>query len=90
MFRDKFLQLTETLNDLSISCEHLSIQYTSKISTLEVTVTQQAIQIKELQRQLKNQQRQRQDGIFIEGEPEPHPYTNPVRDISAGGGKVKK
>ena len=75
MFRDKFLQLTETLNDLSISCEHLSIQYTSKISTLEVTVTQQAIQIKELQRQL--------------GEPEPHPYTHPVREISAYS-KVKK
>ena len=49
MFNDKFISLIENIKDLGISCEHLGRQYASKISTLEALVTQQAVQIKELQ-----------------------------------------
>ena len=87
MFNDKFISLIENIKDLGISCEHLGRQYASKISTLEALVTQQAVQIKELQRQ---RSRKLQDGIFIESrEPAAHPYTHPIRDIPDYS-KVKK
>ena len=53
MFNDKFILLADTVKNLGISCEQLGIQYTSKLSTLEVTVSQQTIQIRKLEKQLE-------------------------------------
>jgi flagellar biosynthesis chaperone FliJ len=62
MFNDKFILLADTVKDLGISCEQLGIQYTSKLSTLEVTVSQQSIQIKSLEKQLKEMDTFAQEG----------------------------
>ena len=62
MFKDKFILLGDTVKDLGISCEQLGIQYTSKLSTLEVTVSQQSIQIKSLEKQLKEMDTFAQEG----------------------------
>ena len=62
MFNDKFILLGDTVKDLGISCEQLGIQYTSKLSTLEVTVSQQSIQIKSLEKQLKEMDTFAQEG----------------------------
>ena len=52
MYNDKFNQIADTIKDLGKSCEQLGIQYTTKLSTLEVAVSQQMIQIKKLEEEV--------------------------------------
>jgi hypothetical protein len=52
MYNDKFNHIADMIKDLGKSCEQLGIQYTTKLSTLEVAVSQQVIQIKKLQEEL--------------------------------------
>ena len=86
----------------------MDIEHTSKISTLEVTVSQQAIQIKKLQERIDELEYTDTDEVLMEADipvdvsaiyrekypsvfkPVPYPYTHPIRDIPAGGGRVSK
>ena len=52
MFNERFSHLADTIKDLGKSCEQLGIQHTTKLSSLEVTVSQQAIQLKKLEEQI--------------------------------------
>ena len=49
MFRDRFNHLADTIKDLGICCEHREVELTTRISTLEVTVGQQTIQLQKAQ-----------------------------------------
>ena len=80
--------IADMIKDLGKSCEQLGIQYTTKLSTLEVAVSQQAIQIKKLQEELDSmtqivdeQVLEIKNLINTEGEKEPYPYTNPIREV---------
>ena len=66
MFNDKFILLADTVKNLGISCEQLGIQYTSKLSTLEVTVSQQTIQIRKLQKRIDELEYTDTDEVLIE------------------------
>ena len=85
MYNDKFNQIADTIKDLGKSCEQLGIQYTTKLSTLEVAVSQQMIQIKKLEEETESQKVTIKYLMAERGEypnePEPHPYTHPIRDV---------
>jgi recombinational DNA repair protein RecR len=65
----------------------MDIEHTSKISTLEVTISQQAVQIKKLQQRIDELEYTDTDEVLIEanitleGEANTYPYTHPIRDI---------
>ena len=65
--------------------ERETVRYTVKISTLGVTINQQNIKIKKLEKQIKELKKDADKTKT----PEAFPYTYPIRDIPAYG-KVKK
>ena len=92
IYNDKFDHIADTIKDLGKSCDQLGIQYLTKLSTLEVTVSQQAIQIKKLKEELEEHTLTDESLIlqYTGGTktPEPHPYTHPIREVPESG-KVK-
>ena len=69
-------QLTypEALEKLRGAYKREKVQLTVKISTLEVTISQQNIQIIQFKKEIEK---------LKTNSPEPFPYTHPVRNISA-------
>ena len=124
MYNDLFKELGVQIEALRIQCEQQDIAYKTQISTLEVAISQQTIQVKKLEEevkdlgQVKSYLLDERDSLFnalivldptyvpdsvpldVQGgtplhnpdilqcevcEPEPHPYTHPIRDIPESG-----
>jgi len=80
-----FNEIVGQVQELRSLCSIQAVEYTTKISTLEVTVSQQMIQIRKLEEETESQKVTIKYLMAERGEypnePEPYSYTHPIRDV---------